>query len=599
MALFHTKKKGIASLFFITSLLSACGGGSSESTKKDTTPPVITLKGGDVTIIEGTGYNDLGVTATDAVDGRVDVVISGELNLHTVGEYTLHYTAKDSSGNTASVDRIVTVSAAPAPTYSWVANQFEPAASYKNRCANPRINVRNPFTGKDYQDQQGSVLAENFWLRSWNNNTYLWYKEVTDTNPENYAHPVDYFRQLKSNAIDAQGELIDKYHYAVDTADYIERTEAGVRSGYGISFHISSYQPPRKITVRYIEPNSPADDAGIKRGTQILEVDDIDLVNATFTEFQTIVGNFSTTKIGDTHTLRFINNDAIHAQKVTMTAAEINIQPVQNVEIIVDNESNEKIGYLLFNEHITKAEQPLIDAFNDFKDEKVDDLILDLRYNGGGAAYLASGIAAMISSRATTKDKVFSKSSMNDKHHDIDPFSSEPIQPLPFIYQDRSGKNLPQLGLSRVFIITSEETCSASELIINGLRGIDVEVIQIGSTTCGKPYGFYPTDNCGITYMSVNFKGVNHKGFGDYTNGFSPANEAQTVGVKIAGCYALDDFTHPLGTPEENKIATALAYRKTGVCPTVHARPASAKTSQEGFTIEPEWINNAIMGNGY
>jgi hypothetical protein len=328
-------------------------------------------------------------------------------------------------------------------------------------------------------------------------------------------------------------------------------------------------------------------------------VDGIDLVNATVSEFQTVVGNFSATEIGDTHTLRFINSNAIHARELNMTAAEINIQPVQNVTIIIDNESNEKIGYLLFNEHITKAEQPLIDAFNDFKDKNIDDLILDLRYNGGGAAYLASGVAAMISSSATTKDKIFTKVSMNDKHHDIDPFTSEPIQPLPFINQDRLGKKLPQLGLSRVFIITSAETCSASELIINGLRGIDIEVIQIGSTTCGKPYGFYPTDNCGITYMSVNFKGVNHKEFGDYTNGFSPANEAQAVGVKITGCYALDDFTHQLGEPEENKIATALAYRRTGTCPIVHARPSSAKPSQEGFTIEPEWINNAIMGNGY
>ena len=595
----QSKQKGITSLLCITTLLSACGGGSGASNPKDTVAPVITMNGGDVTIIEGTGYNDAGATAKDAVDGSVDVITSGEINLHTVGEYTIHYTAKDSSENTATTSRIVTVSPAPAPTYSWVADQFEPAASYKNRCANPRINVRNPFTEKNYQDQQGSVLAENFWLRSWNNNVYFWYKNITDTNPENYANPVDYFRVLKSNAIDTQGELIDKYHYAVSTEEYIQRTESGVTSGYGISFHISSYQPPRQLTVRYVEPNSPADNAGIKRGTQILEVNGIDLVNATFTEFQNIVAEFSATEVNDTNTLRFINSDAIHAQNATLTAAEISIQPVQNVTIIHDNIRNEKIGYLLFNEHMSKAEQPLIDAFNDFKDESVDDLILDLRYNGGGAAYLASGIAAMISSSATTDGKVFTKVAMNDKHRDIDPFTSDPIQPLPFINQDRSGKKLPQLGLSRVFIITSDETCSASELIINGLRGIDIEVIQIGSTTCGKPYGFYPTDNCGITYMSVNYKGVNNKGFGDYSNGFSPANEAQAAGVKIPGCYAVDDFTHPLGDPEENRIATALAYRSDGACPVVLARPAPDNEKQKGFTIEPEWINNAIMGRGY
>ena len=58
------------------------------------------------------------------------------------------------------------------------------------------------------------------------------------------------------------------------------------------------------------------------------------------------------------------------------------------------------------------------------------------------------------------------------------------------------------------------------------LRGIDIEVIQIGSTTCGKPYGFYGLDNCGTTYFTVQFRGVNAKGYGDYSDGFSPSNLA-------------------------------------------------------------------------
>ena len=61
-------------------------------------------------------------------------------------------------------------------------------------------------------------------------------------------------------------------------------------------------------------------------------------------------------------------------------------------------------------------------------------------------------------------------------------------------------------------MLTGDNTCSASESIINSLRGIGVEVIQIGLTTCGKPYGFYPQDNCGTTYFSIEFKGVNAQG---------------------------------------------------------------------------------------
>ena len=74
------------------------------------------------------------------------------------------------------------------------------------------------------------------------------------------------------------------------------------------------------------------------------------------------------------------------------------------------------------------------------------------------------------------------------------------IAPEPFFttaqgFSVARGTALPTLNLSRVFVLTGRNTCSASESVINSLRGVNVEVIQIGSTTCGKPYGFYPQDN--------------------------------------------------------------------------------------------------------
>ena len=126
---------------------------------------------------------------------------------------------------------------------------------------------------------------------------------------------------------------------------------------------------------------------------------------------------------------------------------------------------------------------------------------------------------------------------------------------------------MPSLNLSTVYVLTGPGTCSASEAIINGLRGIDLEVIQIGSTTCGKPYGFYPFDNCGTTWFSIQFKGANAKGFGDYTDGFTPLNTLQTQGTVVPGCSVADDFTHQLGDPEEARFAAALGYRIDGSCP--------------------------------
>ena len=116
-------------------------------------------------------------------------------------------------------------------------------------------------------------------------------------------------------------------------------------------------------------------------------------------------------------------------------------------------------------------------------------------------------------------------------------------------------------------MLTTSSTCSASEAIINGLRGVSVEVIQFGSTTCGKPYGFYPQDNCGTTYFTTQFRSVNAAGFGDYPDGFSPVNSTEsTVGVTLPGCQAVDDYT-PLGETTEPMLAAALAYRQNGgVC---------------------------------
>ena len=161
----------------------------------------------------------------------------------------------------------------------------------------------------------------------------------------------------------------------------------------------------------------------------------------------------------------------------------------------------------------------------------------------------------------------------NDKHPSTNPVTGNALTPTPFYSNSiglsvSEGSALPYLNLSRVFVLTSADTCSASEAIMNGLRGIDVEVIQIGGTTCGKPYGFYGLDNCGTTYFSIQFKGVNAKGYGDYSDGFSPVNTATVEGEPLPGCVVSDDYEHALGDANEAMLSAALNYRSTsGSCP--------------------------------
>jgi len=128
-----------------------------------------------------------------------------------------------------------------------------------------------------------------------------------------------------------------------------------------------------------------------------------------------------------------------------------------------------------------------------------------------------------------------------------------------------------------VYVLSTAATCSASESLINGLEGIDVNVVLIGTTTCGKPYGFYGTDNCGTTYFTIQFRGENDKGFGDYADGFSPFEGATTTGEPIDGCILSDDFSSLLGDPNEALYDAALTHIQTGACPTVStkAKPAA------------------------
>ena len=128
-------------------------------------------------------------------------------------------------------------------------------------------------------------------------------------------------------------------------------------------------------------------------------------------------------------------------------------------------------------------------------------------------------------------------------------------------------------------------------------------MIQVGSTTCGKPYGFYPTDNCGTTYFSIQFRGVNAKQFGDYPDGFSPANTVGAAGVSVPGCSVADDFAHALGDTAEGRLAAALNYRATGgqcgvapsgVAPNGIAAKATLPFAEPALRKSP-WLENRIL----
>jgi hypothetical protein len=124
---------------------------------------------------------------------------------------------------------------------------------------------------------------------------------------------------------------------------------------------------------------------------------------------------------------------------------------------------------------------------------------------------------------------------------------------------------LPTLNLTRVYVLAQSGTCSASEAVINGLRGVNVDVVLIGGKTCGKPYGFTAKDNCGISYFPIEFAGVNAKGFGDYSDGFVPGSGP--TARHVPGCTVEDDLGRALGDTQEGMLAAAMTHASTGQCP--------------------------------
>jgi carboxyl-terminal processing protease len=485
--------------------------------------------------------------------------------------------------------------AAPNPPAGWQAGVFSPASSFAALCVNPRSGI-NPGTNAPYPDRPGSRTDENNWLRSWSHDLYLWYREIVDRDPALYA-TAEYFDLLKTNAITASGKAKDAFHFSMPTDEWQRLAQSGVSAGYGATWAFLADTPPRDVRVAYTEPNSPATAMNILRGATVLAIDGIDVINeSTQAGIDALNDGLYPAQPNETHD--FTIRDPNGTQRtVTMTSVDLALTPVQHVQVLAGN-----VGYMLFNDHLATAEQALIQAVNQLAG--VDDLVLDIRYNSGGYLAIASELAYMIAGSTRTAGRVFERAQFNDQHPNVDPVSggslTTPFYDTSVGLSAPAGQALPNLNLPRVYLLTGANTCSASESIINSLQGINVDVIQIGSTTCGKPYGFYPADNCGTTYFSVQFQGVNALGFGDYADGFSPANTQSDPGVPVTGCSVADDFDHQLGDAAELRLATALDYRVTLACPTptgvvIPGAAAATLGVREPVVPKRPWLTNRIM----
>ncbi len=450
---------------------------------------------------------------------------------------------------------------------TYVPGQYLKSTQYAAKCAAPRSGT-DPVSHAAYPDVQGTATDEDNYLRSWTHELYLWFDQVPDLNPALYT-TVNYFPLLMTSATTASGAPVDKFHFTYATSTWESLSRQGVVAGYGVTFSIVASTPPRTVVVALVDPSASGQAATLARGATVQSIDGVDINSNDTNGVATLNAGLAPATVGESHTFTVLDLNSSTPRTITLISASVTETPVPVVSTLTSNGT--KVGYILFNDHIATSETELVSAFTTLQQQAVTDLVLDIRYNGGGYLDIASEVAFMIAGSTRTAAHTFQLQQFNSQYTTTNPVTGTAITPTLFHntsqgFSVMSGQALPALNLTRVFVLTGSGTCSASEAIMNGLRGVNVQVIQIGSTTCGKPYGFYPQDNCGTTYFSIEFRGVNDQGFGDYTDGFTPANAVIAAGVSIPGCSVADDFTHALGDPNEGRLNQALAYRTGGSC---------------------------------
>lgn len=462
------------------------------------------------------------------------------------------------------------------------------------RCAPDNPYARNSQGSLLPNYRSGTRALEKEWLAGYFEQNYLWYSEIPAVNPNASEFNTGthrelmtaYFNALRTKEKQSDGEDKDRFSFVYPTVEYNQLSQSGVKLGYGAEWIVGSSTPPRGIRVAVVQPGSQAEQVGMARGDTLVSVTvdgvtaDVDATTPAGTDALSAAIYPSTRGKPVTLQLRSASGQA---KSVTVTVAETTSQPVLASRVV--DAGSRRVGYLNVMDFVAPAESQMVTVFQQFSSQNVQDLVIDLRYNGGGYIYLSSQLAYMVAGATATRNRVFERLQYNDKR------SRENVDtPFYGTTTGYSGSNtvrdteLPSLNLRRVTVLVTKDTCSASESLINGLRGIGVTVDLVGSTTCGKPYGFTQKDNCGLSYFPIEFQGVNARGEGDFASGMP------------VSCAANDDLDHPLGDVNEGMFAAALSYRATGTCPALKSTGPGGEAQgrllrlpiQEGIFLRPE-----------
>lgn len=430
----------------------------------------------------------------------------------------------------------------------------------------------------------------NEWMFGYMKTHYLWNSAVKQVGPD-YSLGYEEFLAKVLNDVAAQNDInhddghweggrrqyfysrIERYKTTASAASETRgtrETEEGTGIQYMGVFRIENGKEACMFELLAVSPGSPADAEGLKRGTIVTRVNGTVITDS---NYEGLVKLLTPAESGETVrlTTASFNDEKVLVEnpgEITVVSAPFDDNPIWVTKILTAKNGTDKVGYLCYANFNFYYDEQLMEAFAEFKSQGVKDLILDLRYNLGGHVISSLLLGTMIVGPAKAGE-VYEKATFNaertakgetgnfykigDKN-----ISGGTYSPIAAGLGERYA-----LGLERVYVLSTNNTASASESLINGLRGLDIDVRLIGLTTNGKNAGMEPVtkDKDGYTYefSPITYYIENKQGFRDYSEGFVP-----DVVIDESEYYARE-----WGSEEDPLLGTALKWINTGSKPSV------------------------------
>jgi len=386
------------------------------------------------------------------------------------------------------------------------------------------------------KEEDNTVEIVNGYTFELMQDVYLWYDQLpASIDPSAYPSPDSMMKKIRYSAYDRWSSVISK-------TDFNQYYVEGTMVGHGILLGIDENE---NIRIAFVYRSTQAYDLGVRRSWIITKV------NGTAVTPNNIFDLLGDSEIGITNNIEFINESA-ESITLNLTKEEINITPVLHYEVL--HQGDKQIGYMVFQDFIDAATEELDEAFTSFNSAGIDEMIVDLRYNGGGSVDVAEYLAGWLIGR-NYGNQPFINFRHNDKNAGDDTTVNVPV-------------NTSGLNLSRLFFIGTSSTASASELIINGVKPF-VNTVLAGTPTHGKPVGMdvYAFRDYDYVVLPITFKYTNKDDVGDFYNGLLPDLSAD------------DDLTKDFGNPEESSLKSVLDYIETGLIPEKELKTTSRRNN--------------------